>query len=135
MNGSGFTLAAIRVLIVDDVVELADAFASALEEHGVEIVGKANNGAEAVSMTKALKPNVVLMDVRMPVMDGIRATRAISRSGGDAKVLMLTAFEDSSLIDEAMEAGAVGYLVKGTLSTDTVRAIEAVMQRARGTVA
>jgi DNA-binding NarL/FixJ family response regulator len=119
----------IRVLLVDDASGTAEAFAEALREHGVDVVGMAANGSEGVRLTHALVPNVVLMDVRMPVMDGIKATRAITRLGLSTRILMMTAFDDESLVNEAMEAGAFGYLVKGTLVADTVQAIRTAVSK------
>ena len=118
----------IRVLVVDDVLDLAESFAEALNEfEDVEVVGTAPNGVEAVRLTSTLEPDIVLMDIRMPVMDGIKATRLIARLESAAKVLMMTAYDDDSLVREAMDAGADGYLVKGTLVADTVRAIRAAV--------
>jgi DNA-binding NarL/FixJ family response regulator len=119
----------VRVLLVDDGADTTEALADALRAHGIEVVGTASNGSEAVTLTQALKPQVVLMDVRMPVMDGIKATRAITAAGSSTRILMMSAFDDDSLVHEAMEAGADGYLVKGTLVADTVRAIQAALAR------
>ncbi|MEX0875437.1 MAG: response regulator transcription factor [Actinomycetota bacterium] len=119
----------IKVLVVDDGVETAEAFAEALREHGIDVVATASNGSEAVTLVHALRPQVVLMDVRMPVMDGIKATRVITAAGTSTKILMMTAFDDDSLVNEAMEAGADGYLVKGTLVADTVQAIRSAVSK------
>jgi DNA-binding NarL/FixJ family response regulator len=119
----------IRLLLVDDAHDTAEAFAEALREHGVDVVGMATNGAEAVRLTHALEPNVVLMDVRMPVMDGIKATRVIARMSLSPRILMMTAFDDDYLVHEAMDAGADGYLVKGTLVADIVHAVRAAVDK------
>jgi DNA-binding NarL/FixJ family response regulator len=120
----------IRLLVVDDNDAVADAFVCALAEHpGVKVVGVASDGADAVRMTLTDKPDVVLMDLRMPVMDGIRATRRIVAAGSSAKILMMTAYDDDSLVREATDAGAHGYLVKGTFISDVVAAITQVFQR------
>jgi DNA-binding NarL/FixJ family response regulator len=92
-------------------------------------VATASNGSEAVTLVHALRPQVVLMDVRMPMMDGIKATRVITAAGTSTKILMMTAFDDDSLVNEAIEAGADGYLVKGTLVADTVQAIRSAVSK------
>jgi DNA-binding NarL/FixJ family response regulator len=114
----------IRVLVVDDVNVVVAPLVELLNAaDGIEVVGTAQDGAEAVSLVRELTPDVVLMDIRMPVMDGIKATRAIRREGFGPRILMLTAYDDESLIRESMDAGADGYLVKGTLVADVIRAI------------
>jgi DNA-binding NarL/FixJ family response regulator len=91
----------------------------------LEIVGEARDGAEAVSLARQLHPDVVLMDLLMPVMDGIRATAAIRREAPDAEVVALTSvLEDAAVID-AIRAGAIGYLLKDTDSHELRRAIKA----------
>jgi DNA-binding NarL/FixJ family response regulator len=120
----------IKVLVVDDVQPLAEAFADALGQHpGIEVIGWAPDGSEAIRLSRQFNPDIVLMDIRMPVMDGIKATRVLTDDVPDVKVLIMSAYEDDSLIDEAMEAGAVGYLVKGTLVADTVIAIKDAFAR------
>jgi DNA-binding NarL/FixJ family response regulator len=116
----------IRVLVVDDVNVVVAPLVELLNAaDGIEVVGTAQDGAEAVSLVRELDPDVVLMDIRMPGMDGIKATRAIRREGFGPRILMLTAYDDESLIRESMDAGADGYLVKGTLVADVIRAIRA----------
>jgi DNA-binding NarL/FixJ family response regulator len=116
----------IRVLVVDDVDVVVAPLVELLNAaDGIEVVGTAQDGAEAVSLVRELDPDVVLMDIRMPGMDGIKATRAIRREGFGPRILMLTAYDDESLIRESMDAGADGYLVKGTLVADVIRAIRA----------
>jgi DNA-binding NarL/FixJ family response regulator len=114
----------IRVLIVDDVAAVVEPFAAVLSAaEDVEIVGTAQDGSEAITLVRELDPDVVLMDIRMPVMDGIKATRAIRRAALGPRILMMTAYDDDSLVREAMDAGADGYLVKGTLVADVLVAI------------
>ena len=124
----------IRLLVVDDVQALAESLADALRAYdGIDVLGIATNGLDAVEMSRAFNPDVVLMDIRMPVMDGIKATQRITTEPASPKVLMMTAYDDESLVREAMDAGADGYLVKGTLVADTVRAIRAVMAKPTAT--
>jgi DNA-binding NarL/FixJ family response regulator len=119
---------AIRVIVVDDVEELVEAFVDALNAYvDIEVIASAMNGADAVRLATTLQPDIVLMDIRMPVMDGIKATAQITKAGVPTKILMMSAYDDESLIDEAISAGADGYLVKGTLVADTVAAIRSRM--------
>ena len=120
----------IRLLVVDDSVAIVEAFVAAMEPYeSIEVVGTAGNGADAVDLTRELEPDIVLMDIRMPEMDGIKATRAIAREGLPSRVLMMTAYDDQTFVREATDAGAVGYLVKGTLVADAVKALEATMAK------
>jgi DNA-binding NarL/FixJ family response regulator len=104
---------AARVLIADDDVELRDAMRALLEEQGFLIVGEAADGAEAVTKAADLEPDVVLMDLRMPGVDGIQATFRIKARLPLVQVVMLTAYEDPGLSRGAEEAGVYAYLVKG----------------------
>jgi two-component system nitrate/nitrite response regulator NarL len=120
----------IRLLVVDDSSAVMDAFVAAMEPYdSIDVVGTASNGVDAVDLTRELQPDIVLMDIRMPAMDGIKATRAIMREGLPSRVLMMTASDDDTFVREATDAGAVGYLVKGTLIADAVKALEATMLR------
>jgi DNA-binding NarL/FixJ family response regulator len=116
-----------RVLIADDddlmragLVELLTA------DPDIEIVGQAATGREAVQHARRLSPHVVLMDVRMPDLDGIRATRELSRAAPDAKVLILTTFEQDDYIFGALRAGASGFLLKRTRPEDLIAAVHTV---------
>ena len=103
----------IRVLLADDQALVRAGFRMILKaEPGIEVVGEAGNGAEAVSQARGLAPDVVLMDVRMPVMDGIEATRRIVVSDGSPRVLVLTTFDLDEYVYEALRAGASGFLLK-----------------------
>jgi DNA-binding NarL/FixJ family response regulator len=116
-----------RVLIVDDQALMREGLRTLLElEESIEIVGTAVNGVDAVSQVKAVRPDVVLMDVRMPVMDGIEATRAIKAADPGVHVLVLTTFDDDDLILSALRAGAAGYVLKDTPSEQLARDILAV---------
>jgi DNA-binding NarL/FixJ family response regulator len=116
----------ISVLLVDDQPLLSLGFRLVLEaQPGVEVLGEAGDGAQAVAMARALRPDVVLMDVRMPVMDGIAATEAIV-AGGGARVLVLTTFDLDEYVYAALRAGASGFLLKDVPPADLVAAIHAV---------
>jgi NarL family two-component system response regulator LiaR len=95
------------------------------EEADIEVVGEAGNGAEAVELATALRPDVVLMDLMMPDLDGIQATRHIRAAGIDARILILTSFADERMVREAVQAGALGYLLKDVLKPELLRAIHA----------
>ena len=101
-----------RVVVADDHRMLRDSLRRSLEEHGFDVVGEAPDGAQAVRLVQALRPDVVLMDVSMPVLDGVEATRQISRLVPESHVVMLTMHADGDVMARAISAGAVGYLVK-----------------------
>lgn len=116
----------IRLLIADD----HPAYRRGLElmlagSADIEIVGEADTGGRAVELTTSLTPDVVLMDLRMPDLDGIEATRRLTRSGSTAAVVVLTMFEDDDSVFAAMRAGARGYLLKGADQQEIERAIRA----------
>ncbi len=116
----------VRVLVVDDQRLMRDGIASLLSlQAAVEVVGTAANGQEAVEQARTLEPDVVLMDVRMPVMDGVAATAAVRRLLPNSQVLMLTTFDDEEYIVEALRAGACGYLLKDIPAPDLARAVQA----------
>lgn len=103
----------IRVLVVDDHAVVREGLELLLGRFdGIECVATAADGAEAVAMATQLAPDVVLMDLSMPVMDGVEATRALTTGAGDAAVLVLTTFADRQHVIDAVDAGAVGYLLK-----------------------
>ncbi|SDU73803.1 response regulator [Jiangella alkaliphila] len=117
----------IRVLLVDDQSLLRLGFRALLEQQpDLDVVGEAGNGAEAVTMTRALRPDVVLMDVRMPAMDGIEATRQIVAAGGDARILVLTTFDLDEYVFAALRAGASGFLLKDATPADLLAGIRVV---------
>ena len=118
----------VRVLIVDDQALVRTGFRMILEaERDVEVVGEAVNGAEAVAETLRLAPDVVLMDVRMPELDGIEATRRLLGNGAKAtKVVMLTTFDMDEYVYEALRAGASGFLLKDAPPEQLVDGIWAV---------
>ena len=102
-----------RLLVVDDHRLLRGALVDLLVQAGFEVVGEAADGADAVALAKQLEPDVVLMDLRMPVLGGLDATRLIKDACPDIQVVLLTAFESPALQQQAEEAGCFAYLVKG----------------------
>jgi DNA-binding NarL/FixJ family response regulator len=116
-----------RLLIADDHAMLRDGLRRSLTSHGFVIIGEAANGQEAVDRALDLKPDVVLMDVTMPVLDGIQATKRLVEKNPAARVLVLTMHADASLIKDARDAGATGYLVKDCSIDDISAAITAAM--------
>jgi DNA-binding NarL/FixJ family response regulator len=117
---------AIRILIVDDhsvVRQGLRMFLSRDEE--LEIIGEAENGAQAVALASELRPDVILMDMLMPVMDGIEATGVIRKSQPDTEVIALTSVLEDAAIVGAIKAGAIGYLLKDTQASELRRAIKA----------
>lgn len=119
----------IRVLIVDDHQVVIDGFLARLElEKGIEVIGTASNGLEAVEVAKCLHPDVILMDISMPVMNGIEATGLIKEELPDSKILMLTMHDNREYIMKVMQAGAVGYMLKEISAAKMVQAIKTVNQ-------
>jgi DNA-binding NarL/FixJ family response regulator len=117
----------IRVLIADDRQIVRQGLKSLLNaKPDLEVVGEAENGQQAIALVKSLQPDVVLMDVRMPVMDGVAATRQISQQFSQTKVLVLSTFDDDEYVSQAMRVGARGYLLKDIHSDDLAAAIRAV---------
>jgi DNA-binding NarL/FixJ family response regulator len=119
---------AIRVLVVDDQTLFRTGLTSLLsEDERVDVVGQAVDGADAVKQAAKVKPDVVLMDIRMPNVDGIEATRQIIESVPGCKVLVLTTFETDSQVIQALKAGASGYVLKDSTASAIVSSIVAVM--------
>lgn len=117
----------IRILLVDDQALLRTGFRMILSaQPDLEVVGEAIDGADAVRQAAALRPDVVLMDVRMPVMDGVRATAAITAADGTARVLVLTTFDVDEHAFAALRAGASGFLLKDVPPAELAGAIRAV---------
>ncbi len=122
----------IRLLLADDHRMLREGLRRSMVDEGFDVVGEADNGEEAVRLAAELQPDVVLMDVSMPEMDGVEATRLIRSTDTHTQVIMLTMHADHDVLSEALRAGASGYLVKDC-STDEVA--EAVRMAAGGDTA
>ncbi|MFD0769455.1 response regulator [Bacillus sp. CGMCC 1.60114] len=122
----------IRIMIVDDQSLVCDGLAMLLNlRPELEVVGTANNGMEAVQKAEECQPEIILMDIRMPHTNGVEGTRLIKEQFPNIKVLMLTTFNDSELIFEALEQGASGYLLKD-MATDTI--VQAILTAHAGGV-
>jgi DNA-binding NarL/FixJ family response regulator len=118
--------APVKVMIVDDHAIVREGLTMLLsEEADIEVVGEARNGVEALTRIGQLQPNVVLMDLVMPEMDGIAATTQIRQKYPDCQVLVLTSFAEDQRVPDAIQAGAIGYLLKDVLKADLLRAIHA----------
>jgi two-component system, NarL family, response regulator LiaR len=117
-----------RVLIADDQTLFRDGVARLLDEDGrVQVVGQAADGEEAVRMAAELKPDVLLMDLKMPVLDGVEATIRIVKETPSVRILILTSFETDGYVLQALQAGARGYLLKDSPKEAIVSSIQAVM--------
>ncbi len=113
----------VRLLLADDHRMLRQGLRRSLEEFGFDVVGEAADGNEAVDLARRLRPDVVLMDVSMPVLDGLEATRAVRREAPETQVVMLTMHSDADIIARALQAGAAGYLVKDCSIEEVVDAV------------
>ena len=107
-------MSGLRVVVADDQELVRTGLEMVLSSRGVDVVGLADDGRQAVSAVRRLEPDVVLMDIRMPVMDGIAATRAIAATDSATRVLMLTTYDLDSYVYDALRAGACGFLLKAT---------------------
>ncbi len=119
----------INVFVVDDHQIFLDGIVSLLDdEPNIKIVGTAHNGKEAIDRIKSTKVDVVLMDINMPEMDGIEATKQLKKTNPDIKILMLTMHSEARFIKECLEIGAKGYVMKNISKDDLLKAIETVYQ-------
>jgi DNA-binding NarL/FixJ family response regulator len=117
----------IRVLIADDQALVRGGFRMILDaQHDIEVVGEAGDGREALARARELKPDVVLMDIRMPELDGLEATRRLLGGNGSARVLILTTFDLDEYVYEAMKAGASGFLIKDVRPEQLAEAVRVV---------
>ena len=120
----------LRVLIADDHRLFAEALEAILAaDDRIEVVGQAGDGSEAVELARTLDPDLVLMDVSMPVLDGFEATREIRAGSDDVHVLMLTGSNSRADVDRSREAGASGYVTKDRIASELVAAIVEVSRR------
>jgi DNA-binding NarL/FixJ family response regulator len=118
---------AIRVLLVDDQDLFREGLETLLSVHeDIEVVGQAGDGRDCVEVAAKVRPDVVLMDIRMPIMDGVRATRLLMEAHPQCRVIVLTTFDDDEYIFDALRVGAVGYLLKDVPSAQLVDAIRVV---------
>lgn len=116
----------IRILLVDDQALFREGLQTLLSVHDdLEVVGEASNGQEAIEAVGKLSPDVVLMDLRMPVLNGVAATRQITEATPQSRVIVLTTFDDDDYVFDGLRAGAVGYLLKDVPSAKLVEAIRA----------
>jgi DNA-binding NarL/FixJ family response regulator len=119
----------IRILLVDDQALFREGLRTLLSVRpDLEVVGEAGNGQEAVEAATKLRPDVVLMDLRMPVLNGVAATRRLQQELPECKVIVLTTFDDDEYVFDGLRAGAVGYLLKDVSSDRLVEAIRAAAQ-------
>ena len=118
----------VRVLLVDDQVLFVDSLKIVLETNAadIEVVGVTYTAEEAIELLEKRKPDIVLLDIRMPTMDGVEATRIIHREYPGVKVIILTTFDDDDYVYEALQFGAVGYLLKDMPPNELIAAIRAV---------
>ena len=120
----------IKILLVDDQPLFREGLRTLLSVHAdFEVVGEAGNGAEAIRLARSLLPLVVLMDLQMPVLDGVAATRRLHEEQSDRRVIVLTTFDDDEMVFDGLRAGAVGYLLKDAPSE---KLAEAIRVAARG---
>ncbi len=117
----------IRVLIADDHIVFRQGTRALLEqEPDLEVIGEAGDGEEAINMAKELNPDVAIIDIAMPVVDGIAATKQIKESCPDTNILILSAYDDDQFVFRLLQAGAAGYLLKSVPSSELITAIRAV---------
>ncbi len=116
----------ITVLLAEDHTIVREGFRRILDlEKGIQVVGEAQDGRQAVAMIRSLRPEVVLMDIAMPLLNGLEATRQALKAFPGTRILMLSAHSDDAYVTSAMEAGAAGFLLKQTSAQDVCRAIQA----------
>ncbi len=119
----------ISVLLVDDHTVVRQGLRALLSsEEGLEVIGEAENGRQAVALARKTPPDVVVMDIAMPLLNGLEATRQILRNTPSARILVLTSYSDDECVEQLMQAGAAGYLIKQTAANDLLKAIREVQR-------
>jgi len=120
----------ITVLLADDHTVVRQGFRALLDaEPDIQIVGEAETGRQAVQLARKLQPEVVVMDIAMPLLNGLEATRQISREVPSTRVIMLSSYSDDEYVEQLTDAGAIGYLLKQTAATDLLKAIREAKQK------
>ena len=118
----------IRVILVDDHAVVRSGLGAVLMSYDdMNLVGEAGNGEEAIRLCEKIKPDVILMDIMMPVMDGVQATRAIHDKYPDIKIIALTSYKEKDMVEGALKAGALSYLIKNVSAEELVSAIRGAM--------
>ena len=120
-----------RIVIADDEVIIRADIRERLELEGYEVVGEAGDGFDAVDMCREIKPDIVLLDIKMPMMDGITAAKLIHKENPDIGIIMLTAYSDKDFVEKAAECGAMGYIVKPVEDRALFPSIEIAVNRCR----
>ena len=120
----------IRVLLADDQVLFTDSICTLIKNYAkdMEVIGVAATGTEAVRLAQTLQPQVILMDVRMPEMDGVQATQNILKSSPQIRIMMLSTFDEDDYVREALHHGAAGYLLKDVSPTELIASIRAIKE-------
>ena len=116
----------LRIVLADDHAMMRAAFRTILEAHDILVVGEAADGREAIEVVRRERPDLVLLDIRMPLLDGIAAAPEILASVPDTRVLVLTTFDDDELVDAAFRVGVAGFLLKNSTPEEVVRAVRRV---------
>jgi two-component system response regulator NreC len=114
---------AIRVILADDHVLVRQSLKSLLEREGFQVVGEASDGQEAIRSVESLRPDIAVMDISMPILNGVDAARELSRSFPKTKAILLTQHDENQYISEALEAGVKGYVLKSQAASELVQAI------------
>lgn len=120
-------MSGVRVVLADDHTMLREGLRRSLELEGFDIVGEASDGLDAVHLVEEVDPDIVLMDVTMPILDGVGAVRMLRERGARAQIVMLTMHDDNDLLVEAMRAGAASYLVKDCSTSDIATAVRTAL--------